>query len=108
LAQRRLAKASRPSRVRWWHARNWTALSFDGRLELSVGGSWTAGNACELELLVQAWGREASGAAPDRLSRSMHNPIAKTGAWVKQMLQGHLNYFAVSGNDRSLWWFFKR
>jgi len=22
------------------------------------------------------------------------------------MLQGHLNYFAVSGNDKSLWWFF--
>ena len=36
----------------------------------------------------------------------MHDPIAKTGAWVKQMLQGHLNYFAVSGNDPSLWWFF--
>jgi RNA-directed DNA polymerase len=41
------------------------------------------------------------------LRRSMHNPIVKTGAWVKQMLQGHLNYFAVSGNDQSLWWFFK-
>jgi len=35
----------------------------------------------------------------------MHDPIAKTGAWVKQMLQGHLNYFAVSGNDPSLWCF---
>lgn len=23
------------------------------------------------------------------------------------MLEGHLNYFAVSGNDKSLWWFFK-
>jgi RNA-directed DNA polymerase len=31
--------------------------------------------------------------------------IAKTGAWVKQMLQGHLNYYAVSGNHPSLWWF---
>jgi hypothetical protein len=40
------------------------------------------------------------------LRKSMHNPVAKTGAWVKQMLQGHLNYFAVSGNDKSLWWFF--
>ena len=36
----------------------------------------------------------------------MHDPIATTGAWVKQMLQGHLNYFAVSGNDPSLWCFF--
>jgi group II intron reverse transcriptase/maturase len=40
------------------------------------------------------------------LRKSMHDLVAKTGAWVKQMLQGHLNYFAVSGNDPSLWWFF--
>ena len=40
------------------------------------------------------------------LRKIMHDPIAKTGAWVKQMLQGHLNYFAVSGNHPSLWWFF--
>lgn len=42
------------------------------------------------------------------LRRVMHDPIAKTGAWVKQMLKGHLNYFAVSGNHPSLWWFFNR
>src|ERR1700704_4538593 len=35
-------------------------------------------------------------------------PIAKTGTWVKQMLKGHLNYFAVSGNHPSLWWFFNK
>src|SRR5215467_11673331 len=40
------------------------------------------------------------------LRRTMHDPIAKTGAWIKRMLQGHLNYFAVSGNHPSLWWFF--
>jgi hypothetical protein len=38
--------------------------------------------------------------------KRMHDPIAKTGAWMNQMLKGHLNYFAVSGNDPSLWWFF--
>jgi group II intron reverse transcriptase/maturase len=41
------------------------------------------------------------------LRRRLHDPIAKTGAWLKQVLQGHLNYFAVSGNDPSLWWFYK-
>jgi len=41
------------------------------------------------------------------LRKCMHDPIVKTGAWVTQMLQGHLNYFAVSGNDPSQWWFFK-
>jgi len=40
------------------------------------------------------------------LRKRMHDPIVKTGIWVKQMLQGHLNYFAVSGNDPSLWCFF--
>src|SRR5262245_20069622 len=39
------------------------------------------------------------------LRKRMHDPIAKTGAWVKQLLQGHLNYYAVSGNHPSLWWF---
>ena len=38
----------------------------------------------------------------------MHDPIVKTGAWVKQMLKGHPNYFAVSGNHPSLWWFFNK
>jgi group II intron reverse transcriptase/maturase len=39
------------------------------------------------------------------LRKHMHDPIAETGAWLKQMLQGHLNYYAVSGNHPSLWWF---
>ena len=36
----------------------------------------------------------------------MHDPIAKTGAWLNQMLKGYLNYYAVSGNSPSLWWYF--
>ena len=40
------------------------------------------------------------------LRRRMHDPIAKTGAWLKQMLKGYLNYYAVSGNSPSLWWYF--
>jgi RNA-directed DNA polymerase len=40
------------------------------------------------------------------LRKRMHDPVVKTGTWVSQMLNGHLNYFAVSGNDPSLWWFF--
>jgi RNA-directed DNA polymerase len=42
------------------------------------------------------------------LRKKMHDPIAKTGGWMKQMLQGHLNYFAVSGNHPNLWWFFNK
>src|SRR5258706_16065170 len=40
------------------------------------------------------------------LRKRMHDPIAKTGAWLKRMLKGHLNYYAVSGNSPSLWWYF--
>jgi RNA-directed DNA polymerase len=36
------------------------------------------------------------------LRKRMHDPIAETGVWVKQMLQGHLNYYAVSGNHPSI------
>ena len=40
------------------------------------------------------------------LRKRMHDPVVKTGAWVWQVLNGYLNYFAVPGNDKSLWWFF--
>ena len=40
------------------------------------------------------------------LRKRLHDPIAKTGAWVNGVLKGHMNYFAVSGNDPSLWWSF--
>jgi RNA-directed DNA polymerase len=39
------------------------------------------------------------------LRKRMHDPIAKTGAWLNRMLKG-LNYYAVSGNSPSLWWYF--
>jgi RNA-directed DNA polymerase len=39
------------------------------------------------------------------LRRTIHDPIAKTGAWIKLMLQGHLNDFEVLGNHPSLRWF---
>jgi hypothetical protein len=42
------------------------------------------------------------------LRRTMHDPIAEPGAWMKRMLQGHPNYFAVSGNHPTLWWFFNK
>jgi RNA-directed DNA polymerase len=40
------------------------------------------------------------------LRKRMHDSIAGTGAWLNSLLKGHLNYFAVSGNSPSLWWFF--
>ena len=40
------------------------------------------------------------------LRKRMHDPTAKTGAWLNRMLKGHLNYYAVSGNSPSLWWYF--
>jgi RNA-directed DNA polymerase len=35
------------------------------------------------------------------LRKRMHDPIAKTGAWLKQMLKGHLKYYAVPGGGTS-------
>ena len=42
------------------------------------------------------------------LRRRLHDSIYETGRWLRRMLQGYLNYFAVSGNDRSLWAFYYR
>src|SRR5262249_28317466 len=80
-----------------------------------------AAPASGLPFLSTAFGSQASfvhfvmkllSAAPARglpsLPTALLDPIAKTGAWVKRMLQGHLNYFAVSGNHPSLWWFLNK
>ena len=40
------------------------------------------------------------------LRKRMHDSIAATGGWLKLLLTGHLNCFAVPGNSPSLWWFF--
>ncbi len=40
------------------------------------------------------------------LRRRMHDSIYETGMWLRRVLQGYLNYFAVSGNQRPLYVFF--
>jgi len=42
------------------------------------------------------------------LRRRWHDPIAKTGAWLNKVLTGHLNYYAVPLNVRSITWFCAR
>ncbi len=42
------------------------------------------------------------------LRRRWHDPIARTGAWLNKVLTGHLNYYAVPLNVRSVTWFFSR
>ncbi len=36
----------------------------------------------------------------------LHAPISETGAWLRRILTGHLNYYAVPGNGASLKCFF--
>ncbi len=40
--------------------------------------------------------------------RRLHASIYETGVWLRRVLQGYVNYFAVSGNDRRLWQFYTR
>ena len=37
----------------------------------------------------------------------LHRPIGETGVWLQRMLHGHLNYYAVPGNQPSLRYFFQ-
>jgi RNA-directed DNA polymerase len=49
-----------------------------------------------------------------QLRRRMHDPLPQTGRWLRSVVQGHFNYYAVPGNlaslgafrDRvlALWW----
>jgi hypothetical protein len=48
------------------------------------------------------------------LRRRMHDPVPETGGWLKSVVQGYFNYYAVPGNldslaifrkrARALWW----
>jgi hypothetical protein len=42
------------------------------------------------------------------LRKRWHDPIAITGSWLNKVLTGHLNYYAVPLNARSVTWFFSR
>ena len=45
-------------------------------------------------------------AIKSELRKRWHDPLPKTGEWIQKVLQGHMNYFSVSGNDSSIWLFF--
>ncbi len=36
------------------------------------------------------------------LRRRLHHPIAHTGAWLKRVVQGHINYYGVPFNSRAM------
>ena len=37
-----------------------------------------------------------------QLRKRMHDPVAQTGTWLKSVVQGYFNYYAVPGNTDSL------
>ena len=37
-----------------------------------------------------------------QLRKRMHDPVRQTGQWLKSIVQGHFNYYAVPGNLDSL------
>jgi group II intron reverse transcriptase/maturase len=41
-------------------------------------------------------------AVKDQLMRRRHQPIPDQGRWLRSVVQGHLNYYAVPGNRRAL------
>lgn len=43
-----------------------------------------------------------------QLRKRLHEPIGETGGWLKRVLLGHLNYFAIPGNLRSIQCYFIR
>ena len=76
-----------------------------------------------MELMNNAWFKPAEVIRRDlnaplwpyyNVSERMHDPVPQTGGWLKSVVQGHFNYYAVPGNlmslgvfrDRvlALWW----
>ncbi len=52
--------------------------------------------------------RAQLGVIKTELRRRINRPIAETGAWLHRALTGHLNYYAVPGNGKSISSFFYR
>ena len=38
----------------------------------------------------------------EELRRRMHHPIPEQGKWLRQVVTGHFNYYAVPTNSRAL------
>ncbi len=38
----------------------------------------------------------------EKLRKRMHRPVDETGKWLKSVVQGHFNYYAVHGNFKAL------
>ncbi len=38
----------------------------------------------------------------------LHDPVPQTGAWLRSVVQGYFNYYAVSGNLESMGLFRER
>ena len=43
-----------------------------------------------------------------QLRRRMHDPVSQTGEWLRSVVQGYFNYYAVPGNLDSLCLFRER
>ena len=50
--------------------------------------------------------RATLGLIKIELRRRMHDRVIDTGRWITKVLQGHVNYFSVSGNSPSIWLFY--
>ena len=46
--------------------------------------------------------RSSLQAIKQGLRSRLHDPIGKTGTWLRRVVQGHLNYFAVPGNAKTI------
>ena len=57
---------------------------------------------------VKAKLRAQLAAIKSSLRKRLHRPVSETGKWLSSVLRGHLNYYAVPGNGKSLNFFFDR
>lgn len=46
--------------------------------------------------------RRKARAVREEIMRRRHDPVSKQGKWLRLVVQGHLNYYAVPGNKQSI------
>jgi hypothetical protein len=80
----------------------WYPQARDFRLSVCCGRRRNDGGFKIVRLTIKKRMRTTLAAIRETLMRRRHEPVAVVGRWLRQVLQGYLNYHAVPDNLRRL------
>ena len=67
-----------------------------------ISGKTRLGRVAVRRLTIRKRMRSKLREVKQQLRQRMHDPVPQTGAWLRSVVQGYFNYYAVPGNIGSL------